>query len=113
MNFLDNRDGYKRLLIVTVCLFILAFGLHVKLDLHGSGFSSQIAPCDVYKLRYEPNSSKTFLPAVVICWVLAAPMFLLLQGQPLVQRVFASLISHDPAQVYQRRFLRPPPIFLS
>ncbi len=114
MSFVANREYLRRILAVSVCLVIFAFALQVRPDLHGKGVLNQIYPQDSHKARLEANSFKTSLPAIVVFWFTAAGMYyLLFRGQPLVQRVFSSLVSHDAALLYSRRFVRPPPLFYS
>jgi hypothetical protein len=99
-----------------VCLAVVLFVVHVKLDLYGHCSSHNHAPHTTSwsKLRPEGNPSKNLMiPPVQACWLGTAFTFvLLLHGQPLVQRVFSSLIAHDASLRYQRRFFRPPPPLL-
>ena len=111
MSLLANRDYMRRILAVSVCLVIFLFALQAKPDLHGKGLVQQIYPHDSHKARLETNSFKTLLPAVVVFWLATTGMYyLLFRGQPLVQRVFSSLVAHDAVLQYRRRFLRPPPL---
>jgi len=114
MSFLANRDSLRRVLAISVCLVIFAFALQVKPDLHGKGVVNQIYPRDSHKARFESNSFKTALPAIVVFWFTATGMYyLLFRGQLLVQRVFSSLVAHDAALLCRRQFVRPPPLLYS
>lgn len=110
MSFWVRRGDLRRFCIIVVCLLIFLFVYHSKLDLYSQDAGNHVNPCASVKLRLEANSSKTFLPPLIVFWFAAAVTFyLLLSGEPLEQRVFSSLVSHDAKLLYQRRFLRPPP----
>lgn len=114
MSFVANRDYTRRILAVLVCLVIVVFALQIKPDLHGKGVRNQIYPQDSHKARLEANSFKTALPAIVVFWFTAAgTYYLLFRGQPLVQRVFSSLVAHDAVLLFRRQFVRPPPLLYS
>jgi len=110
LSFWVRRGELRRFCIIVICLLIFLFVYHTKLKLYSQGAGHHLNPSASVKLRLEANSSKTFIPPVIIFWFAAAVTFyLLLNGQPLEQRVFSSLVSHDATLYYQRRFLRPPP----
>lgn len=114
MRLLANRDYLRRILAIAVCLVIFLFALQVKPDLHGRGLVHQAYPHDSHKARFEANSFRTALPAIVVFWFATTGMYyLLFHGQPLVQRVFSSLVAHDAVLLYRRQFLRPPPFLYS
>jgi hypothetical protein len=114
MSLLANRDNMRRILAVSVCLVIFLFALQARPDYHGKGLVHQIYPHDSHKARFEANSFKTLLPAIVVFWLSATGMYyLLFRGQLLVQRVFSSLVAHDAILLYRRQFLRPPPLLYS
>ena len=110
MSFWVRRGKLRRFCIIAICLLIFLFVYHTKLKLYSQEAGHHLHPGASVKLRLEANSSKTFIPPVIIFWFAAAITFyLLLNGQPLEQRAFSSLVSHDATPFYQRRFLRPPP----
>ncbi len=114
MSSLANRDSARRILAISVCFIVFLFALQSRPDYHGKGVVHQAYPHDSHKARLEAKSFGTDLPAVVVFWFIATGMYyLLFRGQPLVQRVFSSLVTHDAALFYRRRFLRPPPLYNS
>ncbi len=114
MSFVANRDYLRRILAISVCLVIFLFAFQVRPDLHGKGVLNKLYPQDSHKARLEANSFKTALPAIVVFWFTATGRYyLLFRGQPLVQRVFSSLVAHDAVLLYRRQFVRPPPLLYS
>ena len=96
MSFLANRESLRRIVAISVCLVIFLFALQARPDYHGKGLVHQVYPHDSHKARFEANSFKTLLPAIVVFWFFSTGMYyLLFRGQPLVQRVFSSLVAHD------------------
>jgi hypothetical protein len=114
MGLLANRDYLRRILAVSVCLVLFLFVFQARPDFHGKGVVQKIYPHDSHKARLEANSFKTLLPAIAVFWFVPTGMYyLLFRGQPLVQKVFSSLVAHDAVLQYRRRFLRPPPLVFS
>jgi hypothetical protein len=114
VRLLANRDDVRRVSVILICLLILLFGFQARANIHGRGFVGQVRPHDSHKARFEATVSKTLLPAVVTSWFVASTTYyLLLHGQPLVPRVFSSMVAHDGEFLYRRQFLRPPPVSCS
>ena len=114
MRDLENHGALRRFWVIFVCLLIVLFVIQVKLAPYCQGLDTPTHPHNSSKFRIEVDVSKTLVPAIIVVWFAAAITYcLLLRGEPLVQKVFVLLVTHDVTLPYQKLFLRPPPVFAS
>jgi hypothetical protein len=90
---------------------VFLFALQATVERYSPHSQSRVHLSKFSKVRIEVNDVKAIVaPVVVRVFAATITYGLLLCGEPLVERVFGSLIAHDLRLPYRQRFLRPPPV---